>query len=136
MWYVDGVSTTNLINGTSAQGVNYDFVEEVNFKSSGYNAEYGGSLGGVVNVLTRSGGNEFHGDVLAYYNDEALTARRRDVLQYNKFDLTPRPDGPVLRLGQVRRQTKVVQPRGRVRPGRLYSEGPALVLRLGHAQLQ
>ena len=63
MWYVDGVSTTNLINGTSAQGVNYDFVEEVNFKSSGYNAEYGGSLGGVVNVLTRSGGNEFHGDV-------------------------------------------------------------------------
>ncbi len=88
MWYVDGVSTTNLINGTSAQGVNYDFVEEVNFKSSGYNAEYGGSLGGVVNVLTRSGGNEFHGDVLAYYNDEALTARRRDVLQYNPFDLT------------------------------------------------
>ena len=88
MWYVDGISTTNLINGTSGQGVNYDFVEEVNFKSSGYNAEYGGSLGGVVNVLTRSGGNEYHGEVLGYYNDEGLTARRRDVLQYNKFDTT------------------------------------------------
>jgi hypothetical protein len=86
MWYVDGISTTNLINGTSGQGVNFDFVEEVNFKSSGYNAEYGGSLGGVVNVLTRSGGNEYHGELLAYYNDEALTARRRDVLQYDKFD--------------------------------------------------
>ncbi len=86
MWYVDGISTTNLINGSSGQGVNFDFVEEVNFKSSGYNAEYGGSLGGVVNVLTRSGGNEFHGEVLAYYNDEALTARRRDILQYNRFD--------------------------------------------------
>jgi hypothetical protein len=86
MWYVDGISTTNLINGTSGQGVNYDFVEEVNFKASGYNAEYGGSLGGVVNVLTRSGGNEFHGELLAYYNDESLTARRRDVLQYNPKD--------------------------------------------------
>jgi hypothetical protein len=86
MWYVDGISTTNLINGTSGQGVNYDFVEEVNFKSSGYNAEYGGSLGGVVNVLTRSGGNAFHGEVLAYYNDEALTGRRPDILDYNKFD--------------------------------------------------
>lgn len=86
MWYVDGVSTTNLINGVSAQSVNYDFVEEVNFKSSGYNAEFGGSLGGVVNVLTRSGGNEFHGDILAYYTDEGLTARRRDILVYNEFD--------------------------------------------------
>jgi hypothetical protein len=87
MWYVDGMSTTNLINGTSGQGVNYDFVEEVNFKSSGYNAEYGGSLGGVVNVLTRSGGNAYHGEILAYYNDEALTARRRDVLYYDNNDL-------------------------------------------------
>ena len=86
MWYVDGISTTNLINGTSGQGVNYDFVEEVNFKSSGYNAEYGGSLGGVVSVLTRSGGNAFHGELLAYYNDEALTARRRDILNYNNRD--------------------------------------------------
>jgi len=86
MWYVDGISTTNLINGTSGQGVNFDFVEEVNFKSSGYNAEYGGSLGGVVNVLTRSGGNEFHGEVLGYYTGEPVTARRRDILQYNQFD--------------------------------------------------
>ncbi|MCX6567113.1 MAG: TonB-dependent receptor [Candidatus Aminicenantes bacterium] len=86
MWYVDGISTSNLINGTSGQGVNFDFVEEVNFKSSGYNAEYGGSLGGVVSVLTRSGGNEFHGEVLGYYTGEDLTARRRDILEYNMFD--------------------------------------------------
>jgi len=91
MWYVDGISTTNLVNGTSAQGVNFDFVEEVNFKSSGYNAEYGGSLGGVVNVLTRSGGNEFHGEILAYYRNESLTGTRRPVLQYDKFDTTSNP---------------------------------------------
>jgi hypothetical protein len=89
MWYVDGISTSNLINGTSGQGVNFDFVEEVNFKSSGYNAEYGGSLGGVVNVLTRSGGNAYHGEILGYYTGEDLTARRRDVLEYNMFDSSP-----------------------------------------------
>jgi len=86
MWYVDGNSTTNLINGTSGQAVNFDFVEEVNFKSSGYTAEFGGSLGGVVNVLTRSGGNEYHGELLAYYQDEALLARRRDIVNYNNRD--------------------------------------------------
>ena len=83
MYYVDGINTNNLVNGVSAQNVNYDFVEEVQFKSSGYNAEYGGSLGGVVNVLTRSGGNAFHGEVLAYYQDEKLTGRRQDTLNFN-----------------------------------------------------
>jgi len=83
MYYVDGINTNNLVNGVSAQQVNFDFVEEVSFKSSGYNAEFGGSLGGVVNVLTRSGGNEYRGEILGYYIAEALTARRRDVLNLN-----------------------------------------------------
>jgi hypothetical protein len=83
MYYVDGISTSSIINGTSSQSVNYDFVEEVSFKSSGYNAEFGGSLGGVVNVLTRSGGNAYRGEILAYYVDEALTGQRRDLLNLN-----------------------------------------------------
>ncbi len=83
MYFVDGINTNDLRNGISAQSVNYDFVEEVQFKSSGYNAEYGGSLGGVVNVLTRSGGNEFHGEVLAYYQDEKMVGRRQDTLNFN-----------------------------------------------------
>jgi hypothetical protein len=83
MYYVDGINTNNLTNGVSAQQVNFDFVEEVSFKSSGYNAEFGGSMGGVVNVLTRSGGNAYHGEIIGNYLDEALTARRRDVLNLN-----------------------------------------------------
>ena len=47
---MDGVETTNLQNGVSGKGVIADFVEEVQVKSSGYTAEYGGATGGVINV--------------------------------------------------------------------------------------
>ena len=73
MFYVDGVNTNDLVDGESAQNVSFDFVEEVQFKSSGYNAEFGGSVGGVINVVTRSGGNEFHGEVIGYYGSDWLT---------------------------------------------------------------
>ena len=56
---VDGVETTNLQDGTSGRQMITDFVEEVQVKSSGYTAEFGGATGGVVNVITKSGTNTF-----------------------------------------------------------------------------
>ena len=58
---IDGMDTTNLQTGVSGKTMLLDFVEEVQVKSSGYNAEFGGATGGVVNVLTKSGTNAFHG---------------------------------------------------------------------------
>src|SRR2546428_4156772 len=58
---VDGVDTTQLRQGTSNKKVSYDFIEEVQVKSSGYAAEYGGSTGGVISAITKSGSNAFHG---------------------------------------------------------------------------
>jgi len=84
MYYVDGANTTNLVRGNVGQSVSFDFVDEVQVKSSGYAAEFGGSLGGVINVVTRSGGNEFHGDVLGYYNGSALRAPFSDSLEVDK----------------------------------------------------
>jgi hypothetical protein len=43
-------------------------------KSSGYEAEYGRSTGGVINVVTKSGGNDFHGDAFGYFDTKSLTA--------------------------------------------------------------
>lgn len=83
MFFVDGMSTSDLVDGVSGQQVSFDFAEEVQVKSSGYNAEYGGSLGGVINVITRSGGNEFHGELIGYYWGSALEGKRRDVLDYD-----------------------------------------------------
>ena len=67
MFYIDGMDTTEIYKGSMKQEASYEFVDEVQVKSSGYQAEFGGSSGGVVNVITRSGGNEFHGEAVGYY---------------------------------------------------------------------
>lgn len=72
-YVVDGVETTGLVSGLSAKPVLSDFVDEVQVKSSGYPAEYGGSTGGVINVITKSGTNSFSGSGVGYWQGSALT---------------------------------------------------------------
>ena len=86
MYYVDGVNINGLYSGQAEQSVSFDFVEEVQVKASGYQAEFGGSLGGVISVVTRSGGNQFTGELMAYYSGSALTGKERDVLRRNPMD--------------------------------------------------
>lgn len=86
VYFVDGMNTTHLEDGTMTQNVNFDFIDEVQVKASGYQAEFGGSLGGVVNVVTRSGGNAFHGDLIGYYSGSALSGHQRDTLRVNPLD--------------------------------------------------
>ena len=86
MYYIDGADTTNIVKGSSGQSASFDFVDEVQVKASGYQAEFGGSLGGVINVVTRSGGNEFHGEVIGYYNGSALRTKSRDILDLDVED--------------------------------------------------
>jgi hypothetical protein len=63
-YIIDGIETTDLQTGVSGQNLIADFVDEVQVKSSGYTAEFGGATGGVINVLTKSGTNEFRGSAL------------------------------------------------------------------------
>jgi hypothetical protein len=70
---IDGIDTTNLQNGSSGKTVVTDFVQEVQVKTAGYNAEYPGATGGVVNALTKSGTNVFHGSVNFYYANNGAT---------------------------------------------------------------
>jgi outer membrane receptor protein involved in Fe transport len=51
--------------------VPFEFVDEVEVETGGFGAEYGGAVGAVINVLTRSGGNEQSGDLLGYYRDQS-----------------------------------------------------------------
>ncbi len=75
-YIVDGIETTDLQSGVSGKQLIADFVEEVQVKSSGYTAEYGGATGGVINVITKSGTNNFHGSGLFYSEGSALNAGR------------------------------------------------------------
>jgi hypothetical protein len=73
-YYVDGVNTTGLTFGTVGSPVINDFIEEIEVITGGYNAEYGRATGGVVNVVTKSGSNEFKGSVFGYWQPGQLTA--------------------------------------------------------------
>jgi hypothetical protein len=64
-YVIDGINTTGLTYGTVGSPLINDFIQETEVITGGYNAEFGRSTGGVVNVVTKSGGNEFHGTVFA-----------------------------------------------------------------------
>ena len=87
-FFIDGVAVTDIVHGGQGQNATFDFVEEVQVKSSGYMAEFGGSLGGVISAVTRSGGNEFHGDIVAYYSGSSLRGTPRELLARDKEDAT------------------------------------------------
>ena len=77
LFLIDGVNTTNVIKGFQGKAINTEFIQEVEVKTGGYQAEYGRTTGGVVNVITKSGGNEFHGDLFGYYNRPSMSAKQR-----------------------------------------------------------
>jgi hypothetical protein len=75
-YVVDGVNITNqgygalgsysIVFGSLGNGTPYDFVQEVQVKTGGYEAEFGQAIGGVVNVVTKSGSNAFKGSLFGY----------------------------------------------------------------------
>ncbi|MCB9742301.1 MAG: TonB-dependent receptor [Alphaproteobacteria bacterium] len=69
-FYVDGVNITDPVTNTFSMNMNYDAIESVEVITGGMDAEYGRSLGGAVNIVTKSGGNEFEALVSALYSDE------------------------------------------------------------------
>src|SRR5215471_10872734 len=71
-YILDGVNTTDPAFGGSGANLPFEFVQEVEIKTGAYGAEYGKATGGIFNVITKSGGNEFHGDVFGYGTTKGL----------------------------------------------------------------
>jgi len=71
---MDGVDVSDPELGRRWILPSMDWVEEVQVAGLGADAEYGGFTGGVLNVITKSGGNEFHGDARAYYSGGSLNS--------------------------------------------------------------
>jgi hypothetical protein len=63
VFYINGLDVTDPYRRQGYSTVPFNFYEEVQVKTGGYSAEFGRSTGGVVNAVTRSGGNEFHGGI-------------------------------------------------------------------------
>jgi hypothetical protein len=71
---LDGVVTNSLIHGRSRQDSAFEYLQEVQVKTAGIPAEYGGALGGVVSAVTRSGGRAWHGEGHYAYEGSATRA--------------------------------------------------------------
>ncbi len=80
---VDGVDVTDVMIGAlrSQYALPLEFVSEVQVKSGGFEAEYGGATGGVVNVATRAGRSEYHGELNFQWTNNQMNARDRGFWQ-------------------------------------------------------
>ena len=87
---IDGVDVSNVRRGSldTASSIPFEFIKEVQVKSAGFEAEFGGATGGVINVVTRSGGNDFHGEVAFMYTGSALNSSPRGFFQRNPTNVT------------------------------------------------
>jgi hypothetical protein len=84
---IDGISTTSMIDGTSRQNASFEYLQEVQVKTSGIEAEYGGALGGVISAVTKSGGNAFHGEFHWYNSGSPFNADPNLRLETDAEDL-------------------------------------------------
>ncbi|HVV86452.1 MAG TPA: TonB-dependent receptor [Kofleriaceae bacterium] len=80
-YIVEGLNTTDTAFGGQSTNLPNEFVQETEVIAGGYNAEFGRSTGGVVNVVTKQGGNQFHGSVFAYYTPGQLVADADSIVR-------------------------------------------------------
>ena len=74
LYLIDGINTNDIKQSFQGTVLNPEAIEEVEIKTGGYQAEYGHAIGGIVNAVTRSGGNEFRGDLFGNYYSRGMRA--------------------------------------------------------------
>jgi hypothetical protein len=105
LWTVDGVNNMDVgSNRTLLVFPAIDSIQEFRVERNSFSAEFGQAQGGVVNLITKGGTNEFHGTVFEFYRDDALNANNlflnrsgqpKPKLEYNNFGGTF--SGPIIK---------------------------------------
>src|SRR5207253_2288688 len=92
---VDGADTINTATGSQRSTPSQEAVSEFRVVNNGFGAEYGRALGGIVNIVTKSGTNDLHGSVYDYLQNNYFDARsllqpapQADTLRQNQFGAT------------------------------------------------
>ena len=107
-YLVEGQETADIIGGYSHTNVPMDLIQEVQMKTSGVDAEYGGAMGGVVNVILDKGTNHWHGSIFASFDDNTWDGSPRPTLRYD-----PTSGGTAESWGALDPPAQIYQP---VRP--------------------
>lgn len=92
---VDGADNINTATGSQRATPSQEAVSEFRVVNDSYQAEYGRSLGGIVNIVTKSGTNQLHGSIYDYFQNNDTDARsplqpapESDTLRQNQFGAT------------------------------------------------
>lgn len=82
VFVLDGQEVTNYRTGTLNETYNIptQLIQEVQVKTSGFDAAYGGATGGVISVVTRGGNNDFHGEFGLQFETPRLNGNSRPLL--------------------------------------------------------
>lgn len=101
-YYVDGINVTNPIRGETSIDLPYNFVRDIEVRVGGPTAEDAQALGGVINVVTPTGGSRFSGQVFGFFaSDATQTAARRPTgavpAGFTFYDVGVALSGPLVR---------------------------------------
>jgi hypothetical protein len=110
-WVINGMNTTDPVTGTFGTNFANCAIKEIKVKTGNFSAEDGGTLGGIFQVETQSGGDELHGEAMGYYTDSRWSPKRDAVYapdgravegsEYDRdsssFTLEACAGGPILR---------------------------------------
>jgi hypothetical protein len=91
-WMIDGMDNNERVIGTTGIRPSIEAIREVNIQSNTYTAEVGRTAGGVINIITKSGANNFHGSAYEFF--------RNDVLNASPFQFGAKNKKPELRQNQ------------------------------------
>jgi hypothetical protein len=102
-YFLDGMNITDPQLGSTSSNLPYNFVRELQVKADGYEAEYGKATGGIINVITPSGGDRFSGQLFGYFTGNDLSASPRFALEtakeghFSNYDFGGSIGGPIVR---------------------------------------
>ncbi len=81
-----GIGVYSRVYGPLATGINLSFVKEVDVKTAGYEPQYGNSTGGIVQIVTKSGGNEYHGSLSGFVAPKGFELKRLESDDFNRLN--------------------------------------------------
>ncbi len=85
VYAIDGVPVTDVYDGSTVVDVNVNSIQELQFVSGAFNAEYGKALSGYVNIATKDGGDKIKGNITTYWGSHYTT--NTDIFKHdNKFN--------------------------------------------------
>jgi Carboxypeptidase regulatory-like domain/TonB dependent receptor/TonB-dependent Receptor Plug Domain len=102
IFYINGMNITNFRTFVGGTTVPFEFYDQVQVKTGGYQAEFGRNTGGAVIALTRSGSNEFHGGFNAYYSPSSLYSKAPNTFAANNsLDKRSQVEGNIWASGPI-----------------------------------